>query len=311
MHGNDGVDVHKNTILQTCSVERDEDTGECPSGTYTGVVYSSPTDANYPISTTSGSNCKAPGANGTCRAAGEKTVTVGYDARLQSAAGGAVTGVGDAARVSPSSAACMSPETWCSTGDVIWNVADIPAGVSRIIADGRVVISGSGAGDFDLSDMTLISTRRSVSIPPRIRNLRIFSNEPISLGAHVVAEGHLTLASRGRNAGSGTCGVDFKGQSPLIQQGAVTFLVVSETCIKVSGGPSGEVAGFFVTGGDFHWAGSPGVNFYGGIASVGTLHFSGVPRSSFESGLTLVSPDTLEETEINFSNAVLSFIVMR
>lgn len=315
IHGNAGVDV-KGGEFQTCAVERDEN-GDCPGENWITLSYNGPNDEDYPISTSDGSNCVTPdtGDGGReCRSGGTKTVNPDYDTRLFRAAG-SVDEDGDLVstalfttgsnygRVDTLSTECQRLDTFCTSGSVSYSAESIPEGVTRIIADGDVTITGSNG---NLEDVTLISTYGTVSFPDRytITDTRVFSHGSLEFKRHFTAIGTVTLASRGN--------ITFQGQSPLIQDNAVTFLVVAEGDIDVNGGPSGYVSGFFIAGGEISYNGSPGGTFEGGFASKGDLHFAGTARSpKFDAYLTINNPDSIEYREPDFDNPVVEIIVLR
>ncbi len=329
IHANNQVDVRFGSF-ERCSVERAED-GSCP-GVWEPVTFSGPTDPDYPISTEDGSNCVTPRPPGPprggaqCVAGGEKTVNPAYDQRLYNATGTALYPIGhpNEGTVNMLSAECARADTLCTTGNVTFSADSIPekdgVPVSRIIADGNITVTGSGGR---LEDMLLVSTQGGVTFPSSytIEDVRVFSNNSLEFGNDFAAFGEVTLASRGATSfasseseGDFACsaGVKFQGQSPAIQDGQVTFLVVSEQCIKVAGGPWGDTSGFFIAEGNFKYAGSPGADFTGGAAARGEIKFAGTALSpKFDAYLELQNQDSIGFDPDTGGDPVVSIIVMR
>ena len=328
IHGNKGVGLGGG-VYQTCAVERNEEDGSCPGNNWTTVTYANSSDSSFPVSTTTGSNCVAPGggtggkgkgAGGTqlpCRIAPEQTVTVGYDARLQAAAGDALSADGT---VNMGSAACSDaqPDTLCLPGSGTYSADSIPAGVTRIIANGDIQITGTGP----LQDLLLVSTGGGVTFPDSysVLNVRVFSNNSIALGNGFVADGRVTIASRGATPFAdveaediGECdrGVRFQGQSPAIQDGSVTMLVLSEQCIKIAGAPFSDVTGLFKAGTNIKIAGTPFASYTGGLEAVGDIKFAGTPGTFFDSFLPLDNPDGTGGTPPEVAEPVVNVVVMR
>lgn len=329
IHANTQVDVRFGSF-ERCSVERAED-GSCP-GVWEPVTFSGPTDPEYPISTEDGSNCVTPRPPGPprggaqCVAGGNKTVNPAYDQRLYSATGTALYPLGhpNEGTVNLMSAECARADTLCTTGNVTFSADTIPTKdgveVSRIIADGDITVTGSGGR---LEDMLLVSTQGGVTFPSSytIEDVRVFSNNSLEFGNDFAAFGEVTLASRGATSfatseseGDFACsaGVKFQGQSPAIQDGQVTFLVVSEQCIKVAGGPWGDTSGFFIAEGNIKYAGSPGADFTGGAAARGEIKFAGTALSpKFDAYLELRNQDAIGFDPDPGDPPVVSIIVMR
>lgn len=317
VHANDRVSITSG-FFETCSVDRDEN-GDCP-GSWVPIEYDSIDDERFPVSTIDGSNCRLPtslGGGTQCREEVSKTVNVGYDERLFNATGDALFADESINMLSDT---CRDLTVHCTNGNVTFTAAELDAlGYETIITDGNITITGEGP----LNDMLLVSTRGGVTFPSTyaIEDVRVFSYNSLEFGNGFSASGSVTLASRGMTpfsdadaediADGCTAGVHFQGQSPAIQDGAVTFLVVSEECIKVAGFPGGTTAGFFIAEGPIKYAGAPDGTFIGGAAAKGEVKFAGVVRSRFDAFLELESKDTLPPDDSGGELASVSIIVLR
>ena len=324
VHANDQVSITSG-FFETCSVERDAN-GDCPGDAWEPIDYDSLSDERFPVSTITGSDCRVPASLGggtQCRAADSQTVTVGYDERLFAATGDAL--FADES-INMGSNTCRDANVFCTSGDVTYTAAELEAlGYTAVITDGNITITGEGpltAPDGE-SDILLVSTRGGVTFPSTyaIEDVRVYSYNSLVFGQGFSASGSVTLASRGMTpfgnsdaediADGCTAGVYFQGQSPAIQDGAVTFLVVSEACIKVAGFPGGTTAGFFVAEGPIKYAGAPNGTFIGGAAAKGQVKFAGVVRSRFDAFLELVTRDPLPPGDPGDDMARVSIIVLR
>ena len=322
VHANDRVSITSG-FFETCSVERDEN-GDCP-GAWVPIEYESLDDERFPVSTIDGSNCRLPtslGGGTQCREEVSKTVNVGYDTRLFNATGDAL--FADES-INFGGDTCSDATVFCTSGDVTFTAAELEAlGYETVITDGNIRITGEGPLVApEGGDILLVSTRGGVTFPSTyaIEDVRVFSYDSLEFGRGFSASGSVTLASRGMTpfgdvdaediADGCTAGVHFQGQSPAIQDGAVTFLVVSEECIKVSGFPGGTTAGFFVAEGPIKYAGAPDGTFIGGAAAVKEVKFAGVVRSRFDAFLELDSKDALPPDDSGGEPASVSIIVLR
>ncbi|MDZ7800521.1 MAG: hypothetical protein U5K81_06985 [Trueperaceae bacterium] len=193
---------------------------------------------------------------------------------------------------------------------------------------------GGGSSDddeddeADLEGVTLISTGGGVQLPDRfsIKDTAIFSHDSLDFKKDFSAYGKVTIASKGATVldeenggdadeGDGCAdplrGVHFRGQSPALQDGDVTLLVVSEECIKISGMPFADIRGYFVSGAGAHLAGAPHSSFFGGIASKGDVKIAGTPNTSWDSGVELDSDYEVAPPTTDYTDAVVSFVTLR